>query len=281
VTTVDSVVVLGRPPREAARDFVDAVATSPAGARLGRWTKPICISVAGLRAPYGQMMIDRIADIAIDLDLEAGEPGCTPNVLIVATDNGPEVATALVEGWRLRFRPPIDNTNMGLAALERFKTSAAPVRWWHIALPVGVDDGQLAVRAAGGAPPAVASRNPSRMRSAVRHDLSSATVVIDLAHTQGVLLPALIDYTAMVVLAQVDPRADYQGQQTVLNLFADPQGIDGLTDWDRDYLRALYTSRNNRATAAAQESEVAERLVGLRRQRVAQDGAGAFAQNDQ
>lgn len=265
--TVDSITVIGERPEEAARDFVDAVATSPAGARLARWTDPVCVSAAGLRAPYGQMLVDRIASVALDLDLEVGEPGCRPNVLIIATDDGPTLATALVDGWRQRFRPAIDNTNMGLAALDRFETSDAPIRWWHIALPRQVDSGELAARVAGGDPPILASRNPSRMRSSIRHDLNSVTVVIDLSKTEGVMLSALMDYAAMVALAQIDPRADYSRQPTVLNLFGDPQGVRGLTDWDRDYLQALYSARNDRATAAAQEAEVSDRLVRLRRER--------------
>ena len=73
------------------------------------------------------------------------------------------------------------------------------------------------------------------------------------------------DYAAMVVLAQVDPRADYSDQPTVLNLFGDPQNVTGLTDWDRAYLQALYEAEPDRASAAAQEAAVAERLQKGRR----------------
>lgn len=257
---LDDVTVLGISRREAARQFVSRVATAPAGARLGRWNTPICVSVANLKAPYGQMLADRIGDIADGLGVRVGEPGCSPNVLVIGTDDGSATASALVEGWRRRFRPPIDNTNMGLAALDRFKTSDAPVRWWHISLPVSVDTGQLAARVAGDEPTVTASRNVSRMRSPLRYDLRSATVVIDMTKTVGVTLPALLDYTAMVVLAQVDPRSDYSDQPTVLNLFNDPEGVTGMTDWDHSYLQALYEAEPDRSSARAQEAAVAQRL---------------------
>ncbi len=266
-TEVEEITVEARRTREAAQEFVRTISTAPAGARLGRWTAPVCISVAGIRAPYGQAMVDRIAQTALDLGLGVGEPGCTPNVLIIATDDGQAVASALVEKWRPRFRPPIDNSNMGLAALERFKTSTAPIRWWHLSLPVSVDTGQSAARVSGGEPPTVGVRNLSRMRSSIRHDLTSVTVVVDMSRTENVSLPGMIDYIAMVALAQVDPRADYSGQPTVLNLFNDPQGITGLTQWDRDYLKALYTAEPDRATASGQRAAVAERLVSERRDR--------------
>lgn len=272
-TDLEEITVEGQSPRQAARQFVQRVATAPAGARLGRWNTPLCVSVAGLKAPYGQMLADRIGQIAHDLEVRVGEPGCSANVLIIATEDGPSVASALVEGWRLRFRPPIDNTNMGLAALERFKTSNAPVRWWHISLPVSADTGQLAARVSGGEPPWIRSRNVSRMRSPLRYDLNSATVVIDMTKANGVLLPALMDYAAMVVLAQVDPRADYSDQPTVLNLFGDSQNVTGLTDWDRAYLQALYEAEPDRASAAAQEAAVAERLQKGRREAANQQDA--------
>ena len=103
------------------------------------------------------------------------------------------------------------------------------------------------------------------MRSPLRYDLNSATVVIDMTKAFGVLLPALMDYAAMVVLAQVEPRADYSDQPTVLNLFGDSQNVTGLTDWDRAYLQALYEAEPDRASAAAQEAAVAERLQKGRR----------------
>lgn len=262
---LEDVTVQGASPREAARQFVNRVATAPAGARLGRWNTPLCVSVANLKAPYGQMLADRIGEIADDLEITVGEAGCSPTILVIGTEDGPAVASALVEGWRLRFRPPIDNTNMGLAALERFKTSDAPVRWWHISLPVSTDTGQLAARVSGGEPPWIRSRNVSRMRSPLRYDLHSATVVIDMTKANGVLLSALMDYAAMVVLAQVDPRADYSDQPTVLNLFNDPDGVTGMTDWDHAYLQALYLAEPDRASSNAQEAAVVERLETGRR----------------
>ncbi|WP_313014187.1 hypothetical protein [Brevundimonas sp.] len=262
---LEDITVEGRSTRQAAQQFVQRVAAAPAGARLGRWNTPICVSVANMKAPYGQMLADRIGDIATELGVSVGAPGCTPNVLVIAADDGPAVASALVEGWRRRFRPPIDNTNMGLAALERFKTSDAPVRWWHISLPVSADTGQLAARVAGEDPPSIGSRTVSRMRSPLRYDLRSATVVIDMAKANGVMLPALLDYAAMVVLAQVDPRSDYSDQPTILNLFNAPEGITGMTDWDLAYLHALYEAEPDRASARAQEAAVSDRLEARRR----------------
>ena len=86
-----------------------------------------------------------------------------------------------------------------------------------------------------------------------------------MAKANGVMLPALLDYAAMVVLAQVDPRSDYSDQPTILNLFNAPEGITGMTDWDLAYLHALYEAEPDRASARAQEAAVSDRLEARRR----------------
>lgn len=80
-TDLEEITVEGQSPRQAARQFVQRVATAPAGARLGRWNTPLCVSVAGLKAPYGQMLADRIAKSLMTLKFEwaslAAQPMCS------------------------------------------------------------------------------------------------------------------------------------------------------------------------------------------------------------
>lgn len=95
--------------------------------------------------------------------------------------------------------------------------------------------------------------------------------MIDMAKTDGVALPALMDYVTMVVLAQVDPRSDYSDQPTVLNLFNDPANTTGLTDWDRAYLQAMYTAEVDAASTRSQEAAVVQQLERERRLAAAAD----------
>ena len=83
---------------------------------------------------------------------------------------------------------------------------------------------------------------------------------------------ALTDYVAMVVLAQIDPRADFSQQPSILSLFETPTAVGGLTDWDRDYLQAVYSGAIVRNTIASHEGAVARRLASL--QRLRQHGGG-------
>ena len=285
-TQLEDVVVDGRVLDDAARDFVRSLGDSPPrGALPARWTKPLCISVVNLKAPFGQQMVDGIARTAVDLGLEVSGPGCASNVLIVGTDDGPQTARYLVDGARDRFRSKVDRANKDLQALTRFQESNAPVRWWHISFPRLRETGQFAGRGGGVRQPATMGTPEtdggggsnisvvsvggasSLIAPTLRYDIETVTVVVDFSKTEAVSMSSLTAYVAMVVLAQVDPRADFSGRPTILNLFNASMEVDHFTDWDEDYLRAVYTMDLGRTTPAAHEAMVARRLANLQRDR--------------
>ncbi len=218
---------------------------------------------------FAQFVIDRIARTALDVGVDVGGAGCRPNVVIVATDDGAATADRLVRGAGFGFRPTISGSNLGQAALQQFRTSDAPVRWWHVTLPVMADTGQLANALRGDAPPTVVIRRGSRLVSDVRYDLALAIVVIDMSKTGEVPMGLLADYSAMVVLSQIDPSADTRQQATILNLFNEA-GVDGFSDWDRDYLSALYSADTDRAKASQQRRSIVSALADERRERQAE-----------
>lgn len=263
------VIIDGRPLEEAATAFVDEVADPPGHAHLSRWNTPICVSMANMRAPYGQLFVDRVSAHAAELGVDVSRPGCTPNVVIVATQNGRATADHLVEHAGLSFRPTDGPTNPSRAALETFRTSDAPVRWWNIGMPVSRDSGMAALRSRGGVFPVVNVYAGSRLTSSIRYDMQAVIVVVDLSRTAGVSMSALADYVSMVALAQIDPETDVRGYDTILNAFEDPAHAEGLSDWDRSYLEALYSGEANRFNRRQQRSELIGSLVQSRRNEVA------------
>ena len=84
-----------------------------------------------------------------------------------------------------------------------------------------------------------------RLNSAVADVLYKVIIVVDVDELNGVQLPQLADYLAMVSLAQMDPRAEVGDFNTVLNVFNRPS-VAGLTDWDQSYLQAVYSSASRR-----------------------------------
>ncbi|WP_298094749.1 hypothetical protein [Brevundimonas sp.] len=250
VAELGDVVVEGRRLRSVVQSFVGEV-TAPATSDRGpaRWNGPVCIGVVNLRAEVAQYIVDRASDVARELGLEAGEPGCAANVLIIAAADGQAVADGIVEERRRAFVPGGSGMTRTLSALEDFRTSDAPVRWWHVSAPVDSESGELATRLPGRDAPQIAVSRASRIRTDIRDDLFKAIIVVDISKVDSISLPQLADYCTLIALAQVDPKAEVASFETILNVFIDPT-ITGLTSWDRDYLAALYGIEQNRLGSA-------------------------------
>ena len=278
------IVVLGvRPTRDAVRDFVGQIAAAPrAQNQLSRWDRRICPGVAGLRRRYAQFLIDRMAQRALQVGLDTGEPGCRANILIVVSPDPDAVARDLYQNHRNAlgyFDQPRRSTRGRTALRETFLNSDAPVRWWHVnhamsASGEEVWDSGTGAGCHGRRPDEFAlmrcwdvnwmGGGASRLRSATRQDFGAAFIIVDARRLEAIDFDwgALADYVAMVALAQLDPEAETARYPTILNLFAERSTVRALTDWDVAYLSGLYRAEPDAATVAYHEGEIARRMNG-------------------
>ncbi len=268
---LETVLVDGRPLREAVERFVDDVVAPPVGRGPARWDLKVCVGALNLRRDAAQVVVDQVSRIALDLGLEPGEPGCRPNILVIASSDGEALARALVVRSPRAFRPNYAGASRGASALARFQTSSAPVRWWHLSLPV-TETGDIAVRLPGGSAPFV-RQDSSRLTTRLRNDLRRAYVIVELEDMEGVTFQQLGDYIGMVTMAQIDPEAETAAYDTILNLFDAPGSVSGLTEWDRSYLSALYDAELNRRSPNHQGGEVAGLMLRDRRRARTEEAA--------
>ena len=261
-TTLSTVEVEGqrRTAYEAARAFTNEIVATPPRRGLARWwtTERVCPGVVNLQRDVAQALADRISDPAVELGLEIGEPGCTANILIVGADDGAAMATQMFGADRSAFRTGVSGTSLTYRALNVFKTSDAAVRWWQLTLPLDARTGTLTVRTPDSeAYPVRQLDRASRLRTQDINVIYRNLVIIDVNRIGTVDVGQLGDYIAMVSLAQVDAEADLSAFDTVLNLFIDPTGVAGMTDWDRTYLRELYAADLSALRASHQVGTVA------------------------
>lgn len=259
---LDDIVVVPDSLDELAQEFVDSLAAPARGRGLARWEDEVCLGVVNFRSQAAHQLIDHISAVAEDIGVELDEPGCEPNVLIVGTTDGQALAAALVDRRRSEFRYGYTRSNRGSRALEVFRTSDAAIRWWHISLLFNTETGGVAIRLPGRGPadvPAGCGRAMGRCDQ-VTDRLMRSVIIVDVAALPAVSFTQLGDYLAVLTLAQVEPETDYAGFDTVLNLLANPQGVTGLTDWDRNYLRALYSGRSQRLDPDEQAEALAARM---------------------
>lgn len=250
--------------RQTAERFVEQIGAPPASRRLARWPGPVCVSVANLSAQPAQYLIDRVSRLAEDMGLRSGEPGCTANVVIVAATDAPAVARRLVEENRNAFSPGGSGMTLSKAALEDFKNAERAVRWWHVSVPTDSETGERAVRLPGEGARSTNVSRASRLRSDIRDDLNKVIIIIDVDRIGDTTFTQLADYVAMVAMAQIDAKAPTAGLPTVLNLFDDPRGTPGLSDWDVAYLTALYKAEQNRSTTQGQAGELTSLMLQAR-----------------
>ena len=270
VAEVGDVLVEAQRSQEAAARFIERIGAPASSRRLARWPRTVCVAVANLSSAPARYLVDRVSQVAMELGLEVGEPGCTANVLIVATVDASEMATRLVDEHRLAFRPGGSGTTLSLSQLEAFKTSERPVRWWHVSVPVDSETGARAVRLAGEDPPVINVSRASRLRSDIRDDLNKVIIIIDVDRLGSTTFPQLADYVSMVAMAQIDATASTADIDTVMNVFDDPAFTPGFTNWDLAYLHALYQAEPNRAHVGAQAAEITGLMVENRREQAAE-----------
>ena len=248
--------------------FVNTVAAPIGDYGPARWHRRVCIGSVNFQPVAAQQIVDRVSQVALGLGLRAGEPGCAAEVLIVATNDGAATAAAMVDRNRLWFRAGGEGMDRGAAALERFTTGDRAVRWWQVSLPVDADTGQRAVRLPGDDQMITLNKFvASRLSSPIRDNMARIMVIVDVEQLGPVTFTQLADYVTLIALAQIDDQATVTGSDTVLNLFADPQGVSGLTSWDMAYLNALYDARLDTVSSNARMGDVERGMASDERRR--------------
>ena len=267
---VEEIVVRGRRMGEVEADlrkyvqeFVGKVSAPAAGRGYARWHRSVCVGVHNLQKDAAQYIVDRVSQAALDVGLAPGEPGCSPQVIIIFTTDAKMLATYLVKHNKRLFLPGMGLGGMARSrdALDAFATSEKPVRWWDVSMPVDARMGSRAVRLPeDDSAPVVNVAGPSRIHSGTRDDLQQVIIIVDGTKLPGTTWQQLGDYLAVVSLEQVRAEADLAAFDSILNLFTNPAAYSGLTDWDRSYMRALYAYDQER-TPPLQTDELVSQMT--------------------
>lgn len=275
---LEEVVVEGNRLQDATETFIREVAAPAQGRGLARWRNGVCVGVANLENEAAQFIADRVSTVAQDLGLTAGVPGCTPNIVVFATEDADALSQSFVEARPRLFRVGASGTDRGGRALSEFQSNGQPVRWWTISAPVNDETGDIAVRLPGfrsgvgtfgindtlSYAPSISTRAASRLTTQIVDDAKQAFVIVDVNKIGSVSPLQLADYIAMVSLAQIDPTADTSGYATILNMFDDPEHAGGLTNWDRAYLQGLYGATRTLKNRNSSRVEIASSIVRAR-----------------
>jgi hypothetical protein len=225
--------------------FVSAIIVKHNDWPYARWHLPVCPLVAGLPKAQGEFILERVSEIARAATVKLAPEKCTGNFLVVFTGQPYELITQ----WRRR-NPGMFDVSYGEAQFGRFLNSTRPVRVWYNAefpddndtteeiLTGGINMNQF--YGAGSA------RLPnSKLKWGAVRVINTAIVVVDTKHLKKLNLGQLADYIGVVGLAEINLDRNSGDAPTVLRLFSSDSSAagTGLTDWDRAFLKSVYSTR--------------------------------------
>ena len=239
-------------------EFVQKLAHVDRDESLKRWNQPVCPLVAGLAQAQGEFMLARISDVARRAAVPLADEHCRPNFYIVATAD-PE---QLLKAWKQRDRNLYGGAMPG--QIRRFLDHDRPVRIWYNASLAAAGGGPIQPQAADAGVDFVPTNRRAKASRLQFNDImvfGSVIVVINLQRVQGLHYGQLTDYVALLGLAQLDADADLGSAPSILQLFSahPPQPLpEGLSDWDLQFLQALYATEQ---TSFTQRNQIIQMMM--------------------
>lgn len=215
---------------------------------LARFEIALCPGIGGLTADTAALMIDRIRENARFVGLEVQGDGCDPNFIVAFVDDGVATLNRLIDNNPARFQ--YLNSSEKREMLE-----PGPVHVWTDVQPAN-RDGVPMRRGRNLVEPPLTNgwMSHSLIYTSNRNDILSVMVLVDRSAALDLTLVQLADYATMRGLVQTQ-TPDTPSVSSILGLFApvDEQGdnrANGLTDFDRAYLSAVYEGIPNMPAAA-------------------------------
>jgi len=217
-----------------------------------RWVQPLCFLVAGVPRNHAKFVIARLSQVATSVGAPLREAGCSRNSANFHVVFTPDPAATLKSlNWHPRL---LFQDDAAAPQIERFLNppKSNVVRVWHNAEFLGYDGTPVMPCPMGAG---LCNRAiDSRISLSAVQAFTETFVVIDSTRLEGIQIGQISDYIAMVGLVDVDVDANLGDAPSILRLFshAPDEHPEGLTEWDRDFLKALYHTDQRNAQQRGQ-----------------------------
>ncbi len=254
-TPPEELLVTGKMIREflRIRNFVRSY-TAPSSFldQISRWEAPFCIKTQGLAPGYNAFITKRLKEVAAEI----GAPGtaeapCEPNLNVVFTLD----PQAYVDD--IKANTPVLLGVHYPSLLGKIATVSYPIQAWYATGTRG-SRGAWRLDSYDGFYVPVFIVPGSHLDSGLTSSFAMVTVVVDLKKVEGLEVGAIADYIAMAALARTQSFDRCQQVPSITNALGDCRQAlktTALSDFDKAYLKALYSSRSN-VSRSLQESEI-------------------------
>jgi len=241
---------------EALDTFIEQVTQARQGRQIARWDRRICIRTLGLDAAHNSYVVSGIAHVAKTLKIGISPSPCRGDVVVIFTNDADGFADAIIKRYPKLFQ----DIDSGIHALREQRDelrASRPVRWINAS---------LTGPRSGGAFDDTTNHlfTATRLVQPTRQYAVRSMAIVDLTSMTGLSWAQLVDYLAMVCLANPSMSAKFDSH-SILSMFqlrdrgAKPPS--GLTSDDRAVLHALYTVGVG-AEADAQRDQIKAAMLG-------------------
>jgi hypothetical protein len=211
---------------------------------FARWSR-VCPLVSGLPQSEGEFILERLSETARAAGVPMAGEQCSPNLYILVSSNPKQLLEAMNRRNRAftfscGIRDPGPGTSPSL--IDEVIQKPRAVRAWYNTTVTTPDGAAVCTDR----PDLAMSHSYStRLRFNVSWSLYTVFVVVDTTRIHGVTRGQLADYVSLVGLARMNPEATLDGAPTILQLFGGNPGAapEGLTAWDRAFLKVLYADK--------------------------------------
>ncbi len=207
-----------------------------------RFYQPLCLHVIGPDVGANRVMAKRITEAAKSAGLKKPKPGCRENALVIIVDEPSRLFERLV-GRRHWMVGEIGRDASLRRLREELKSGKPAIAWNRTTLASG---GVNAISLPGSVP-VLQKSHGSRIPGDVIRPKVVSVVVFD-SDTVGAATPVQLgDYAALQLLGTPQRNINFEAvsARSILSLFADGPDMapDGMTAFDRAYLKGLYANR--------------------------------------
>lgn len=250
--TDDEIVVTGETRKEAQRKaqaYVRQLGVATGEKQAARWIGAVCPRAIGVNKAHAALVEQRIRKIATEAGAPVARPGCQGNLIVAFTDDGKAVAR------RISSLDSSPTSQLSARDATKLKTDESPVRWWYntsvqskdgaASTSVNPPAAQFTDANGNRSDPPINDRttvlsqyNSSLVSTLAVRGILSATVVVDVERASGTSLASIIDYAALVGLAEIRLGAAPDG--SILSLFKPASAEKALTGRDAAFLKGLY-----------------------------------------
>ncbi|MEW4447558.1 hypothetical protein [Qipengyuania sp. JC766] len=214
------------------------VRPSRAGKPIARFDAPVCVKVSGIPDDMATLVEDRIQEnIRSLVGVDVADEGCSPNAFVGVLNGVNSTVDQLRKDEKWLFEGLLDYQ------IDRIYDGSDAVRAWHVFDVRNLDGSAIPGSRPGGSVNDLVNRvEKASRRSQLRVNLVGAVVLVETGSLREKTFRQLADYATMRILASTsDEVSDNPGNvPTILELFGNSDAPNGLSEFDRSYLAALY-----------------------------------------